>query len=243
LLLIVGFAGLMFWLQRSGEAHQEKFFAAVATGNPENVMALFHPALREEVDAPVLAAWIKAVNEHLGRFQGLAATSFSTSTKYEQGVKITESHGTVHFEKGTAESELSFRDDQLVSFKVESETIPDDWFNGPADSDTYRQKGAKFLQHFLRDESDAAQAMMHPALQKLVPLEKLKTMTADVGARTGKLDTVSYQSESFETGEDQVLTITYDLACEKQTTTATVKFQFVDMKGHLLAFDVAYSDQ
>ena len=78
LVVIVGFVALLIWAQRSGNASQEAFFKAVGSGDATQVTAMFHPALREEVDEPVLAAWMQEVKSKLGNFTGLSKSHFNT---------------------------------------------------------------------------------------------------------------------------------------------------------------------
>lgn len=236
LLSIVLFAGVLAWAMKSGAEHQERFFAAVDSGDPARVMAIFHPALGEEVDEPVLAAWIQAVNRQLGGFRGLSKTDFNTATRFDGGVRRTESQGTVNFEKGTAQSRLVFYGDQLVEFSVESETLKD-WFEGPASTEIYRTRGAEFLGHVLRNEPDAASAMMHPALREVLPLDKLKEMIANLSA-AGPLKAVEYHADNVEPDGGHNLTVLYRVACENNETLASVTFQFVGLKGHLVAFNL-----
>src|SRR5438876_578610 len=100
--------GLFYWFFRSGSAHQDRFFAAVESGDVKQLTALFHPALLQEVDEPVLAAWMTAVRKNLGKHQGLSPTDFHTDIAYDNGVKTVESKGTVRFEKGTAQSQITY---------------------------------------------------------------------------------------------------------------------------------------
>ena len=237
LVLIVLFVVGLIWAQRAGSALQEKFFTAILSGEPKQVTALFGPSLREEVDEPVLAAWMAEVKAQLGSWKGLSATHFNTATKSEGGVQRTDTVGTVEFEKGQAHSELVWRDGQLIGFKIESEKLKD-WFTGPASTELYRERGKEFLTAFLGGEPDKAFARMHESLQKLAPIEKLKTMAAGILANAGRLQSVAYSAEKAEPGDPYALTISYKVACERTSTTATAKFQFVGMKGHLVAFNV-----
>jgi hypothetical protein len=238
LVLIVGFVGLLVWAHRAGSAHQEKFFQAVLSGDPKQVTALFHPALRDEVDEPVLAVWMKAVKDNLGAFQGLNKTDFNTSSKIEGGATIGESKGTVSFEKGQAQSELKTRDGQIVAFHVTSDKLGGDWFKGPTDTTLYRQRGKECLTYLLGDKCEDAFKMMHENLQKKVPLDQLKAMMADFTGKAGKAKTVTYQSETLEPGGTLTLKVVYKVECEKANPTGTVEFQFDGLKGHLVAFNL-----
>src|SRR5262245_46036435 len=82
-------AGVVFWAQQAGSQVQAKFFSAVESGDVTQVEALMDPLLREQIDAPVLEAWIEEVRSKLGKFQGPSKTDLSTSTKYEGGAKVT----------------------------------------------------------------------------------------------------------------------------------------------------------
>ena len=139
LCLIGGCTVLLIWAQRSGSAHQQKFFTAVLSGDPKKVMALCHPAMKEEVDAPVLGAWMAVVKANLGEFKGLSKTDFNTSTDYKNGHWITESKGTVNFEKGQAQAELRFINGKIVFFHVTSDKIPVAWFKGPVGTELYKR--------------------------------------------------------------------------------------------------------
>jgi hypothetical protein len=239
LVIIVSFGGMLFWAQRSGSELQARFFEAVGSGDPQQVTALFHPLLRDEVDEPVLAAWMAEVHDVLGTFQGLSKTDFATSSKLENSETVSESEGTVNFEKGSAKSKLVFRNSKVVEFSVESDQVPPDWFKGPADSKLYRQRGEQFLKHFLNNEPEQAFAMMHEALQKELPLEALRTMIESVQQKAGGLKSLEYLSDRFDNTEGQTLKVLYQVDCEDAQTTAEVDFRFIGLKGHLIAFNMA----
>ena len=217
---------------------QKRFFKAILSGNPGKVTAMCHPALRDEIDEPVLAAWMAEVKDKLGAFKGLRKTNFSTSTKIENGVKVTESKGMVDFEKGSAESELKYYDGKLIKFNIKSDQLKTDAFPGPTSTDLYRERGKEFLTLFLANKPDETFAMMHSALQKKVPLEKLKTMMAGVTGKAGPTKAITWQSEKLEPGEPLTLKLLYNVECEKAKTVASVEFQFIGFKGHLLAFNL-----
>jgi S1-C subfamily serine protease len=194
--------------------------------------------LKEEVDEPVLAAWMVVVKKDLGSYKGLSKTDFNTSTKYENGQKITESSGAVNFEKGQARAELVFVDGKIVKFLVKSDKLPSDWFTGPMKTELYRERGKEFLTCFMSNKPDSAFNMMHPALKEKMPLDKLTKLVADNGAKAGKLRAVTYQSENYDPKE-QILEVRYVPECENTTAKPLVKFEFVGLKGHLVAFNLS----
>jgi hypothetical protein len=241
--MLTMFGGLMLWALDSGSKHQERFFTAVASGDAQQVIALFHPALKEEVDEPVLALWMSRVRSDLGAFKGLSLTNFNTSSKFDNGASLVESKGTVEFEHGSAKSELVFRDGQLVKWLVTSDKIPADWINGPLDSKLYRQRGETFISYFLQGKPDAAFAVMHPALQKAVPLDQLKAMVERVNEGAGPMKSVTFLSDRFDTSATPTLKIFYKIECEKDQSTAEVDFQFEGLKGGLVLFNLSVKEE
>jgi hypothetical protein len=199
---------------------------------------MFHPALKEEVDEPVLATWMAVVKKNLGGYQGLSKTDFNTSSKYEDGRKITESSGTVNFEKGQAHAELVFHDGKLVKFFVKSDKLPGDWFTGPTGTELYRERGKEFLTRFMSNQPDAAFSMMHAALKDKMPLDTLTKLVVDNCSKAGKLRAVTYQSENYDP-KGQILEVRYALECENARAKPLVKFEFAGLKGHLVAFDLS----
>ncbi len=223
-----------------GSNAQEKFFKAVESGDPTQVIALFHPAMMDQVDEPVLAAWMKAVKDNLGAYKSLSGTDFSVDTKYENGATTTESKGTVNFEKGTAQSKVVYRDGQIVEFNVKSDQIPEDWFQGPASTELYRQRGQEFLTALMQSDLKKAFDMMHPALQKEMPLEKLKTGVPGVVAKAGKLKSITCRTDKMNiTDAEQTLTVSFDVQGESDSLDGTVEFRFIGLKGNLTAFNLA----
>lgn len=237
--LIVGVIGLFILGHSAGSSGQEKFFAAVNAGDAQALLNLMNPALREQVDEPVLAEWIKCVNTNLGKYQGVSKTDFNFDTSVENGIKTGRYQGTVNFEKGQAKSELKFQNDQLVAFNVDSDKFPSDWFKGPGKTDLYQQQGKKFIELALGDQAQKAFEMEHPTVQKEMPLEKFQAVMGRISKAVGTVKSVEYDSDKATGKKSQIsLDITYQVKCQKKTFPAKVRFQFVGLKGHLVAFDL-----
>lgn len=237
MLLLCG--GVLFWAYRAGSVIQNEFFTAVGSGDPQQALNLMHPALRAEIDPPVLAAWMKEVQTKLGDYQGISATEFSTSTRYENGRQVTQCQGNVLFTHGTATSELVFHDGQLTRFQIESPQIPKRWFQGPEDTSIYQEHGRQFLTAFFSNKSDVAFGLMHEALQEAMPKERLVELTGKLTEALGALQSIDYTKDEFTTGDDESLVIYFKVIGEKDSTTASTRFQFIGMKGHMTAFDMA----
>jgi hypothetical protein len=210
------------------------------SGDANRVTALFDPALRAEVDEPILAQWMVVFKANLGDLKGLSKTDFNTSTNVTSAGRFTETSGKVNFEKGDANSQLKFKDGKIVAFDIVSDKIKNaDWLKlpGAGDRQLYRDRGKQFLTFFLTDKADGASAMMHRSLRDAAPMEKLKKMMADVAAQAGAMKSVEYLSE--EPGPSDDVKILYKVQGEKASTVASVKFQLDGMKLSLLAFKLS----
>ena len=239
LVLVVGIVGLFVWAHKSGAGKQEEFFEAVYSDNPANVMAMFHPAMSEEVDEPVLATWMRVFKERHGEFKGLSATNFSTNKEIQDGVGVLSTEGTVNFANGTARSKLVFRDGQITNWSVESEKMTQDWFEGPDDTTFYQQRAKTVLTHLLSNEPAKAFALFGPALRESSPM----TRTADIAERApkilGELESITFMDESFEvTDTGQYLTVRHAVTCKKTSAVGTVRFRFSKMKGLITQFSI-----
>ncbi len=238
LVIVVAVVSLLFWAKGSGEDMQKDFFAAVGSGDANRVISLMHPAMKEDVDLPVLAVWVKAFNEGLGEFQKLSPTDFNTSSSYENGHKVAKSSGKVIFKNGDANSDLAFSDGLLVSFHVKSDKLAKDWFKGPQDTAFYRAKGLRMLKLLADNKPDEAHAMMHEALQEKLPLADLRTGTAKLLASLGEVKALAFESEKLEIGEAQELVILYRGQAANGEIEGTVTFRFIGLKGHIIAFNL-----
>jgi hypothetical protein len=202
------------------------------------VLDLLDPAVREQVDEPVLAAWMAAVKQHLGAFRGLSGSKFSTSSKVEGGHTILESGGEVEFEKGTAESQLRFVDDLIVAFKIESEVLPKPWFTELPDTSLYDRRAREFLAKLLAADADGALAMMHEDLRAKFERDQLRSGLEGLKTRLGEVAQVQSLTQEFRPGPPQEVVLRYTLDGARQDVTAYVRFAFDGMKGHLLGFTV-----
>ncbi len=237
LVLIALAAAGLFFAHSAGTKAQEKLFAAFGTGDVDAVMALMHPAMKEEIDKPVLAAFIVGFNERLGAFKELSSSNFDTSTEVRDGVKLTQSKGEVIFEKGRATSDLAYRDGLLVRLNVESDLVGESWFRDDFDTSLYRERGKVFLEKLFGGQAADACATMHEEAQDEVPLGELKAQMAELASRGGALKSVTHESEVLKLGASPTLMIRYLVEAEKGRTMSMVKFQFVGLKGHIVSFN------
>lgn len=222
---------------------QQKFFQAIQVGNPDKVIELLHQDLVEEVDRPVLHAWMTAVKEHLGDVKSLNKQGFRGAVKYdkqgEKQVRVLHSKGKVPFAQGTALSELWVHEGKIIRFEVTSDKIPDKWIREIQDTELYRQEGAAFLKVFLDGDDEKAFGLEHETFRKVMPRKRLKEMSDEIKANVGPLKKVTWKSEAFDIQPDKYkLKIRYKVDCEKESTIAVVEFQFLKMQAWIVGFDL-----
>jgi len=237
-ILVLVVIGVVAWAFKAGAKEQEKFFAAVYSGDPQQVLALFDPSLVEEVDEPVIAEWMNAMKETLGEPEGLKASSFNTNKKYEDGVVVTESSGKIRFEKGEAESKLVLHNGKIVEFNVTSDKLGQ-WFTQLPSTQLYEEKGRQCLELTMAGKVDEARALMHEALQKELPPETLREFAQSNQSEAGTVQSVTCQSREFSPDETPCLTLIYAIQCEKKALTGKIEFTFPGLKGCLTALNIS----
>ena len=121
LLLLVGSCvGCMWWGYNKVVGVQDDFYAVVATGDAGKVKAQFSPKV--QIDDAQLAAWVKAINEQLGAYTGMAMDGgFDVNANADGGGEDFRVAGKAEFEKGTARSIVRTLDGKVVGLKVESD--------------------------------------------------------------------------------------------------------------------------
>ncbi len=220
--------------QAKGDQTQHAFFEAVRSGDSRQVMSLMHPLLVKEVDEPVLAAWIAAVNERLGPVQSVRRTGFAWGISTEG--RRSETTAEIEFARGRATSKLVSSGGKLISFGVQSDELKF-WFQGPASTDVYQRLGQEFITAFLSDHVDVAYGLMHPALQQNLGKQQLREMMQGAGNRGGALRLVQFEKSTVKNDEKGVrLFLDFTIECENTTGTCEIEIQFEGMKGHLLGF-------
>ena len=238
IILVVGVAALLYWAHGEGKEQQQRFFDAVASGDPANVLGMMGPDLKAEIDPPVLKMWMDAVNVRLGRYKGLSAGDFHTETESTDAGRMTETKGTAEFEKGTAQVRLTLLGDTVVGFAIESDQVkPSDWSRKP-EGDFYQKKARMLVEHLVAGRIDQAMAMMHPNLAAQLEPEKVAAGMKRFVELYGALEGIEVVDEAFRDGNDPSLRVQMLCKCSKQTVKAHVEFVFNGMRGHLTAFEL-----
>ncbi len=230
-------AAVLVTANRAGENAQRPFFEAIATGDSSQVMALMAPSLHREVDEPALAAWMTAINQRLGKYEGIARLNFKTSCRYEKGVSTIRSVATVRFEKGSAQSEIVYADGKIVGFDVDSSALTPGWFKGPAKLTSYHEKAQKFFVDFAAGNAKNVQTQMHESLISNVSNGKLEKMFKGVKDLAGDIDSVDALDAIYDSDEESVQVI-LKVHGEKTDLDAVATYRFFGLKSQLIQFNM-----
>jgi len=194
--------------------------------------------IRDQVDEPVLAAWISAIRRHLGPLEDFERINTEIIEGDDPETWLVRSRGRAEFRDGLADVTLELQGGNIVGFAIESPMIPEDWFQGPQDTDFYRRRGRDLLTYVVTDFPGRAYPLLGDGFKRTVTVDDLGAATATEPITRGQLESITYASESFgRLGGGVYLTIYYDLVCEKGTSRGSVRYRFVDMKSHIVKFD------
>jgi hypothetical protein len=239
LVIVGGFVALLFWAHGAGEAQQKAFFGAVATGEPDKLIAILDEGSIGRIDPPILKMWMAHVNDKLGKYEGLAASKFNTSTKTVEAGKLVESEGLAKFEKGEAQVRLTELNGKIVGYDITSDALKGDWLKLPVEDPLYRDRAEKLIRNLVDGRLEEALAMCHENLRKNVDTQKFESGMKILAERVGKLQSVKVIKElPTDSKSGKALQIVMLCQFEKDKLLALVRFNFSTICGHILAFDI-----
>ena len=217
---------------------QMPVFKAIAEEDTDGFLALCDPRLRDEIDPPLLLSWMSAMNESLGQCRFEPVGAFNINVEKTPGETITKSSGGIQFEKGTASSKLVFLNNKIIQFSIDSDRLPGDWFNGPAETSFYQQHSEVVIRALLDRRLDELKVMLHPALIEAAPDSKLNEI-CDLGdGWAGNVTSVTATEANFHRHANEQLVVDLTVTSDKGVVDATVTFTFDGLKGHVTAFNV-----
>ena len=220
------------------QSAEERFVRAVATKEPAAVLKMLDLRIRDDVDEPVLAAWMSVIRQRLGTLEDVELLGTEVIEGDDPAEWLTRSRCRAEFRDGLADVTLEMQGGNIVGFAIESPLIPEDWFQGPQNTDFYRQRGRDLLTYIVTDFPGRAYPLLGEGFKRTISVEDLGAATATEPITRGELESITYASESFgRSGGGVYLTIYYDLVYEKGTSRGSVRYRFVDMKSHIVKFD------
>ena len=220
------------------QSPEERFVRAVAAGEPEAVMSMLDARVRGDVDEPILAAWMEAIRQYLGMLEEFDSVSRDVIAGDNPNEWFVRSRSRAEFRDGPADVTVDLLAGNIIGFSIDSPLVPEDWFQGPENTDFYRRRGRDLLTYIVTDFPRRAYPLLGEGFKQTVAVERLSVATATEPITRGALNSITYASESFgRTGGGVYLTIYYDLVCEKGTSRGSVRYRFVDLKAHIVKFD------
>ena len=217
---------------------QTPVFKAISDEDADRFLALCDPRLRDAIDPPVLRSWMTAMNDALGECRFEPAGSFSFNIEKKPGETTIKSSGGMQFANGNATSDLVFLNDKIIDFKIDTDRLAKDWFNGPAESDFYLKRSEVVIRTLLERRLDQLKPMMHPALLEAASDETLNHI-CDLGDDwVGNVTSIIATNADFQRNENEELIVSLKVDGDAGVIDATVTFTFDGLKGHLTAFNI-----
>jgi len=237
-LLLAAFGSSQLLAQESPKPEFEKvaenFMERLLAGDTDEVFELFDSRLTAEVDPPILMALINGAQKELGPFESFEVTDVS---QQEQGDVVLDTLSATFKHEG-AESllQLTLLKDKIISFSLKSDDLQD-WFHGPQSTEFYEDQCEAFIQHFIDGDEKQVRKMCHPALLEQVDEKGLAPMFKFVQDKLGELESQQLIDSNYEENDKtQKLRLNYLLKGDQGELSLKITFQFVGMRGHLLAF-------
>ena len=241
MLAVLGTCGVTALLAAGYQKNQQlqtPVFEAIAAQDADAFLALCDPSVRNQIDPPMLTTWMGALNDSLGTCRFESTGPFRVNFEKKPGETIIESSGGMRFEKGTATSDLVFLNGKIVSFSIDSDRLPKDWFDGPSDTTLYRRRSETVMRLLLLRQLDELKPMMHPALLEAAGDETLNRI-CDLGKQwAGHVKSVVANEVKFQREKTEQLIVGLTVDGDQGIMDATVTFTFDGLKGHLTAFDI-----
>ncbi len=212
----------------------KEFTDAIVAGDGEKVKELAVPQAADGIDAPLVKCIPAYLKEHLGEYRGVAPGTLQWVRKLWASDAPGKFKCTLDFQNGQATVLAETRGDRVASFQIVSPQLPVGWQPVPGDTQYWRDQGKEFLEAYAEARADDAFAMMHPALQKKVTIERLRLdVEADHG-RSGKLQFVKFLSETRNMPSGKTVTFRYRYTAEKLAKEVELTYEFAGFKGWLV---------
>lgn len=199
---------------------------------------MIHPVLKPAIDPPVFQAWLESISDALGEFTELNDKQVALRTIYESGNEIVKVDGQAIFANGTASVTASAYEGLLIAFKVNTDLLADDWFQGVGDTTFYKERTEQFLRQWLAEDPAEAYALLHANLKQKMSLEEFADSVAGLKRQLGKLSsiTIGNQVASTRKGVTIPAKVLFD---SQKSATVRMEYLFDGLKGHLIQFDLS----
>ena len=214
-------------------------FNAIASQNPAEMTALCRPELSQELDTPILAAWMKAFNTAMGKLKSADNGGLTSTKKTSQGNTLLTVVGKVDCVNGPVDLNLRYLNEKLISFDISSQQIKNSkWFQD-VNMSYCKAKGKDFLRHLVSGDAQKAAAMMMPKLREKFTHQQIENAMKNFTAKYGlpsKLTVTNTQTTNSD--NTQIIKIDYDYTGQQENCSAYVKFAIIGLKAEVVGFNI-----
>ncbi len=210
----------------------DQFLGVVQQGETDGLLRLMHPKLAEQIDPPILEAWLQAVAYKLGRVEVVTpATSIIAGDREE----FTSN---VRFMKGTARVAITVLNDSIVAFEVQSDELVN-WFQRPTSLKIYRDRVERFMTALDKQEYELCLSLMHTQIAEKLSTETLNEYVEKVDQAVGTSRERKFQYAKLTVLPDERLEqidLYYEIEGSLGSVTAEFAIRFQGMRGQLVGF-------
>ncbi len=210
----------------------DQFLNAVQLGETEGLLNLMHPKLAEQIDPPILEAWLQSVAYKLGSVEVvLPATSIIAGDREEFTSNVS-------FTKGTARVAITVLNESIVAFEVQSDELAN-WFQRPTSLKIYRDRVEQFMTALDSQDYELCLSLMHSQIAEKLSSEVLSEYLEKVEQVVGASRTRKFQFAKLTVLPDERLEqidLYYEIEGSLGSVTAEFAIRFQGMRGQLVGF-------
>ena len=220
---------------------EDKFFVAVESGDPNELLGLFHPDLRNQVDAAVIDSWMKVLNETYGSYEGLSWADFKTGVNLGGDGKEQTAEGTFNFKRKSVKAKFTYLNSQLIGFDVKHPAAIWNQVFPRIKPDAYSELNQRMLKSLFSGDYDQVRRDTFFADDDEV-LGNLKKLSKDVQQTLGELKSAKLLHSQWlptDKASDWRLTSVYRCEAEKDFQNMLVGIGMKGMKGMVTTVSVS----
>jgi hypothetical protein len=227
---------------------RNQFYAALDSGDANQLYAIMAPSLQEQFDPPVLAAWQAAVNQHLGPHDASMAINevFAEGEEYTDGAWVVTCSGEAVFEHGQYHLELAAADDLLTEIVLNVEAMDNGLWLATVNTTEYEERGSLLLMALSQGEYLVAREYMDMEARWKVSEAALESQVTAFLDHAGPAGAVAFRQPPIwrPAVNEHVLTLFYIWRGDMCDAAASVVFDFSDgRKGKLVSFDLLTTEE
>ena len=168
----------------------ERLFLALEFGDVRRVIDLLYPSVRDQIDPPVMAAWMEEVQSRLGKFRAAVPRGHSTVVVDEFGSELVRSCAVAKFERVKRSPKLSPLAGRLRGYSSHRIALTIGTYCASTRKSIAREPKSSCASIFGGD-GPCAYDMMHPNLQRNLPWQEFAKIVADAKQAGGLESSIS----------------------------------------------------